>query len=351
MLLNGVPLSGACVRCFDESQQPSESATLDNMVARSTWSNVQLSGNSNWMTHSRGQGKLERCASLFHLVAELACQRFRDDCDSLNPSIALLEGGHGGQHQRQLARVQNLQPRRTTTPNKIKSFSPDIPRTFPPIPEKTFPRPSPDLLPILERPSLCLPQPPASKPYQAIAWKSSWSAMNIVPPFLRGGEVLSSARLRDLPSTMSACHYFLSPTPDVREHKRSTPRCYHQGQYHTTFSAATSRWTHHKHRTPSSKATITSMWPSNVLRVVVVLLWTLPTLRAEECVALNPQKVRRRVAAASTASQEVREKVFSKTGRRSEEVLSPFGGAYWGNDIERSEKSRPILRLCEVRPL
>ena len=147
MLLYGAPHSGACVRCFDESQQPSESATLDNMAARSTWSNVQLSGNSNCMTHSRGQGKLERCASLFHLVAELACQRFRDDCDSPNPSIALLEGGHGGQHQRQLARVQNLQPRRTTTPNKIKSFSrhsQDLPADSGKDLPQTFPGPPPD---------------------------------------------------------------------------------------------------------------------------------------------------------------------------------------------------------------
>ena len=30
------------------------------------------------------------------------------------------------------------------------------------------------------------------------------------------------------------------------------------------------------------------MWPSNVLRAVVVLVWALPTLRAAECVALNP---------------------------------------------------------------
>ena len=56
----------------------------------------------------------------------------------------------------------------------------------------------------------------------------------------------------------------------------------------TTFRASTSRWTHHKHRTPSSKATVTSMWPSNVLRVVVVLLWALPTLCAAECAVLNP---------------------------------------------------------------
>ena len=103
-----------------------------------------------------------------------------------------------------------------------------------------------------------------------------------------GGEVLSSARLRDPPSTMSACRYFLSPAPDVQEQKRSTLRCYHQGQYHTTFCASTSRWTHHKHRTPSSKATVTSMWPSSVLRAVVVLLWASPTLRAAKCVALNP---------------------------------------------------------------
>ena len=63
------------------------------------------------------------------------------------------------------------------------------------------------------------------------------------------------------------------------------PRCYHQGQYHTTFCASTSRWTHHKHRTPSSKATVTSMWPPYVLRVVVVLLWALPTQRAAVCSA------------------------------------------------------------------
>ena len=73
----------------------------------------------------------------------------------------------------------------------------------------------------------------------------------------------------------------------VQEHKRSTPRCYHQLQYRTTFCASTTRWTHYKHRTLSSKATVTSMWPSNVLRVVV-LLWALPTHRAAECVALNP---------------------------------------------------------------
>ena len=61
-----------------------------------------------------------------------------------------------------------------------------------------------------------------------------------------------------------------------------------KGQYHTTFCASTSRWTHHKHRTPSGKATMTSIWPSNVLRVVAVLLWAVPTLRVAECVALTP---------------------------------------------------------------
>ena len=53
------------------------------------------------------------------------------------------------------------------------------------------------------------------------------------------------------------------------------------------FLPSTSRWTHHKHRTPSSKATVTSLWPSNVLRAVVVLLWAKPTLRAAECIALK----------------------------------------------------------------
>ena len=56
----------------------------------------------------------------------------------------------------------------------------------------------------------------------------------------------------------------------------------------TTFCASASRWTHHKHRTPSSKATVTSLWPSNVLRAVVVLLWAKTTHRAAECVALKP---------------------------------------------------------------
>ena len=81
--------------------------------------------------------------------------------------------------------------------------------------------------------------------------------------------------------------FFCRSHPMFRNTKRSIPRRYHQGKYHTTFCASTSRWTHHKHRTPSSKATVTSMWPSNVPRVVVVLLWALPTLRAGECVALS----------------------------------------------------------------
>ena len=71
-------------------------------------------------------------------------------------------------------------------PNDLKSFprhSRDLPADFgkdlpqtPPDFGKTFP----DKLLV----SLCLPEPPASKLYQAIAWKSGWSAMNIVPPFL-----------------------------------------------------------------------------------------------------------------------------------------------------------------------
>ena len=151
-------------------------------------------------------------------------------------------------------------------------------------------------------------------------WKSSWSAMNLVPPFLHWVRQFAPPRvhmrfrrsslLRTSAwplSTMSPCSYLLTPAPAVLEHKRSTPRCYLQGKHHTALSASTSRWTPHKHRTPSSKATVTSMWPSNVLRAVVVLLWALPTLRAAECVALNTtESAAKDGRVASTASQELR---------------------------------------------
>ena len=126
---------------------------------------------------------------------------------------------------------------------------------------KSFPKPSLELpadvgkdlhqtFPILKRPSPincwfhCVKAFPSDR-----TWKSSWSAMKKVPPFLhcfRQFAPPTNAHVFDertwLPSTMSACRYFLSPAPDVQEHKRSTPRCHHQGQYHTTFCASTSRW-------------------------------------------------------------------------------------------------------------
>ena len=95
-----------------------------------------------------------------------------------------------------------------------------------------------------------------------------------------GGEVLSSAHLRDPQARCPLVAIFRRPHPMFR-HASALP-C------GATIKAQISRWTHHKHRTPSSKTTETSMWTSNVLRVGVVLLWALPTLRAAECAALNP---------------------------------------------------------------
>ena len=141
-----------------------------------------------------------------------------------------------------------------------------------------------------------------------------------------GGEVLSCARLCDPQTTMSACRIFCRPHPMFRN-TSSTPRCCQKGQYHTTFCASTSRWTHHKHRTPSSKATVTSMWPSNVLRVVVVLLWASPTLRAAECVALNPTESAAKDGRCLHGKPRGEGGGLFQNGKKSVEVPSPFGGA------------------------
>ena len=83
---------------------------------------------------------------------------------------------------------------------------------------------------------------------------------------------------------------------------------------------------------PQTAKPRTSMWPSNVLRVVVVLLRAFPTLRAAECVALIPTE---------SAAKDGR-CLYGKP-RGEWEGLFPKREEVWGCTFS-------IWRVCEVRP-
>ena len=131
-----------------------------------------------------------------------------------------------------------------------------------------------------------------------------------------------------------------------QEHKRSTPRCNKQGQYHTTFCASTTRWTHHKHPHPIQQSHSNfkvAIKRSACSRGLVMGLTN--TSCCGVCSVQPHRKCWRKMADASTARQEVRVKVFSKNGRRSREVLSPFGGAYW-ETIFLGQKNADQFTVC-----
>ena len=154
---------------------------------------------------------------------------------------------------------------------------------------------------------------------------------------MSSGEVLSTARLRDPQARCPLVAIFCRPHPMFRNTSALLRGAITKANI-TQHSAL---------RPDDGHITSIAIQQSHsvnvaIKRVVVVLLWALPTPRAAECVALPTESAAK--DGRCLHGQEVRDKVFSKTGGGLEKYFLHV--AYWGTTFFRST----ILRLCEVRP-